>query len=190
MFFYTSDVTRNANFRLGGEAAELFHLVKYFSPTVLCTTRSLPVFFNSRFLFLGIMVGAFILCYLPIIVMLLRQATHGLEPTASQAILFLSFTNTLINPIIYCLRSRVFRKAFHNLRIKDSGVISDCIASKRSRRTSKVTKSEHKQECRAPGIAKVDNNSELSTTSTSYSFVISRALFQTVLSEVLEDGNC
>ena len=135
------------------------------------------------------MIAGFIVCNFPIIVILLQRASQGLDSTSSvDAVLFLSFANTLINPLIYCLRNRDYRKAILNLCVKDPYFISACMESQRRRRASKVAESQQKQDSRGQGTVKADNISDLSSPSTSFSFVVSRAVFQSILCEVLEDG--
>lgn len=68
----------------------------------------------------AIVIGAFLGCYLPIVVASLVHIYIGKTSTPSlgkvlEILLFLTFLNTVLNPLIYSLRSNEYRKAFKKI---------------------------------------------------------------------------
>ncbi|CAF1075321.1 unnamed protein product [Adineta steineri] len=65
---------------------------------------------------LGIVVGMFILCWLPFFLLLPIKAWTGRDPGIIFSICFwLGYCNSCFNPFIYAFSSREFRKAFENI---------------------------------------------------------------------------
>ncbi|XP_078365555.1 histamine H2 receptor-like [Oculina patagonica] len=69
---------------------------------------------------LAIVIGAFLGCYLPIVVASLVHIYTGERSNPSlgktlEILLFLTFSNTVLNPMIYSLRSYEYRKAFKKI---------------------------------------------------------------------------
>lgn len=65
----------------------------------------------------AIVIGAFLGCYLPIVVASLVHIFAGQTTGCSLArtleiLLFLTFSNTVLNPLIYSLRNNEYRRAF------------------------------------------------------------------------------
>ncbi|KAJ7385004.1 hypothetical protein OS493_018693 [Desmophyllum pertusum] len=69
---------------------------------------------------LAIVIGAFLCCYLPIVVASLVHiytggaSNHSLSK-ALEILLFLTFSNTVLNPLIYSLRNNEYRRAFKKI---------------------------------------------------------------------------
>lgn len=66
---------------------------------------------------LGIIVGGFILCWLPFFTMYLVRAFYPnhIHPTVFSVMFWLGYCNSAINPCIYALFSRDFRFAFKRI---------------------------------------------------------------------------
>ncbi|XP_062583811.1 probable G-protein coupled receptor No18 [Saccostrea cucullata] len=67
---------------------------------------------------LGIIVGVFVLCWLPFFIMYVTVpfcTSCNLPPGVEMGITFLGYVNSALNPIIYTVFSVDFRKAFHFL---------------------------------------------------------------------------
>ena len=70
--------------------------------------------------FAAIVIGAFLGCYLPMVVASLVHiyaggtTNHSLTTTL-EILLFLTFLNTVLNPMIYSLRSYEYRRAFNKI---------------------------------------------------------------------------
>lgn len=69
---------------------------------------------------LAIVIGAFLCCYLPIVIASLvyifsgGTTNHALETTL-EVLLLLTFLNTVLNPVIYSLRSHEYRRALRKI---------------------------------------------------------------------------
>ena len=66
------------------------------------------------------MIGAFLGCYLPIVVASLvhiysKETSFPSLGKALEILLFLTFLNTVLNPMIYSLRNNDYRKAFKRI---------------------------------------------------------------------------
>ena len=64
---------------------------------------------------LGVIMGCFILCWLPFFLMYIIMnfcSTCSIEPKAEDAITWLGYANSMINPFIYNLRHVEFKRAF------------------------------------------------------------------------------
>ena len=66
---------------------------------------------------LGIIVGVFILCWLPFFTMYLVRAfcPNCIHPTVFSILFWLGYCNSAINPCIYALFSKDFRFAFKKI---------------------------------------------------------------------------
>lgn len=69
---------------------------------------------------LGIIVGGFILCWLPFFTMYLVRAfcRNCIHPTVFSVLFWLGYCNSAINPCIYALFSKDFRFAFKSIICK------------------------------------------------------------------------
>ncbi|EDO41959.1 predicted protein [Nematostella vectensis] len=67
---------------------------------------------------IGLVVGVFISCYIPLMSLDLYQVINGPSLQASQAMYYLAYINAIINPTICTLRSRDFKRALASLWLR------------------------------------------------------------------------
>lgn len=84
------------------------------------TTTTWPRILIFVFFSAAIVIGAFLGCYLPIVVASLVHMYAGETPSCSlgqtlEILLFLTFSNTVLNPLIYSLRNHEYRRAFKKI---------------------------------------------------------------------------
>ena len=88
----------------------------------------------------AIIVGAFIICWLPFFTIYLIMAfcSDCVPQLAFSIIFWLGYCNSMINPFIYAMFSRDFRRAFHNLlfcrRLTRSWIIGNSLFQGHSRK--------------------------------------------------------
>ena len=72
------------------------------------------------FFFSAIVIGAFLCCYLPMVIaslvyMYAGGTTNYTLGKTLEILMFLTFLNTVLNPMIYSLRSHEYRRAFNKI---------------------------------------------------------------------------
>jgi len=67
---------------------------------------------------LGLIIGAFVICWLPFFVVATVKPFAGdmhVPPNVRSIVLWLGYSNSLINPVIYAIWDQSFRRAFKNM---------------------------------------------------------------------------
>lgn len=104
--------------------------------------------------------------------MLLYQVSHGSDSSLSVTIQFVAFTNTAVNPIVYSLRSKEYRKALFNLlkRINIKSSVLDAIPNISAFQSTTTSSTQPKIGGQRKGSLWIEN-SDMMTVSNSFTVV-------------------